>query len=367
MGFIGISAASPIANIFQARVPFVKIVHASHFSIRDSGSNFYAIQYKLSNGLTRLGHLVFNYSDRDVANANPFRIRALGEGHANRKLIDICEQVKPDLLLLGHCAIIKPETVAAIRARHPAMRVAHWNCDGLFVEKNLARLRALAPFVDASLVTTAGEDLRKVIEPGGRVAFMPNPVDRSVETLRVFEKTDVANDLVFLTGFNSYDKEKLDICDAIRAKLPDLKFDVRGLYDLPGVYGAELFDVLANAKMGLNVSKRNDVYLYSSDRMAQLLGCGLLALVDKRTRFDEILGTDELVLYDGIDDLVAKIDHFRKHDDERKRIAERGWRRAHQIFNEQIVAQWILDVAFGNPPSEDYAWPTKIFERPARG
>ena len=341
----------------------MKIVHASHFSIRDSGANFYAIQYKLGNGFARLGHFVFNYSDRDAADVNPLGIRSLGEGRANRKLIEICEQIRPDFLLLGHCAIIKPETIAAIRNAHRGIRIAHWNCDGLFVERNLARLRELAVAVDATFVTTAGDDLRQIIERGGRAAFMPNPVDASVETLRVFEKSDVANDLVFLTGFNKYDKEKLEICDAIRAGLPDLKFDVRGLYDVPGIYGAELFDVLGNARMGLNVSKRNDVYLYSSDRMAQLMGCGLLALVDRRTRFGEIFRNDELVVYGGIGDLIEKIDHFRNHDNERKAMAERGWRRAHEIFNERIVAQWILDVAFGNPPSQDYAWPTKVFER----
>jgi hypothetical protein len=198
---------------------------------------------------------------------------------------------------------------------------------------------------------------------GGRATFMPNPLDKAIENLRVFER-DVANDLVFLTGFNSYDKEKLEVCDAIKARLPDLKFDVRGLYGVPGVWGADVFDVMANARMGLNISKRNDVYLYSSDRMAQLMGLGILTLIDKRTRFDEIFGPDELVTYDGIDDLIAKIDHFRKHDDERKKIAENGWRRAHEIFSGTVVAQWILDRTFDQPLSQTYAWPTEIIQNP---
>lgn len=340
----------------------MKIVHASNFSLRENGANYYAMPYKLSSGLTRLGHFVFNYSDRDVANANPLRIRALGRGRANRKLVGVCHEVRPDLLLLGHCTLIRPETVVEIRKLHPQIRIAHWNCDGLFVPENLARLQALAPIVDASFVTTAGEDLRQVIAPGGRVTFMPNPLDPAIETLRVFARNDAANDLVFLTGFNSYDKEKLDICDAIKARLPDLKFDVRGLYGVPGVYGAELFDVLANAKMGLNISKRNDVHLYSSDRMAQLMGCGLLCFTDKRARFDEIFSTDEHVAYDGVDDLISRIDHFRRDDAERKRIAENGWRKAHEIFSETAVTQWILDVTFGNTASRAYAWPTTVFQ-----
>jgi len=338
----------------------MKIVHASNFSLRENGANYYGIPYKLSSGLTRLGHFVFNYSDRDVANANPLRIRALGEGRANQKLIGVCKEVRPDLLL-GHCTIITVDTIRTIREMHPDIRIAHWNCDGLFVEQNLKRLRALAPLVDVTLVTTAGDDLRQIVDSGGAACFMPNPLDPAIETLRVFERSDVANDLVFLTSFNAYDKEKLEKCDLIRARLPDLRFDVRGLYEKPGVFGAQLFDVLSQAKMGLNISKRNDVYLYSSDRMAQTMGCGLLTLIDKRTRFDEIFGSDELVTYTTGDDLMDRIDYFRKHDAERKAIAEKGWFRAHQIFAATIVSQWILDVAFGHKLAQDYAWPTEIF------
>jgi hypothetical protein len=339
----------------------MKIVHVSHFSIQNSGSNYYAIQYKLNNGFTRLGHFVFNVSDRDIADANLLRIREFGVGRANRKLSAVCHEVRPDLLLLAHCDIIRPQTIAALRAAHPGMRIAHWNCDGLFVPKNLARLRALANLVDASFVTTAGDDLRQVISSGGRACFMPNPLDSTFESLRVFADPDVPNDLVFLTGFNRYDTEKLAICDAIRARLPDLKFDVRGLYGRPGVFGAELFDVLGQAKMGLNISKRNDVYLYSSDRMSQLLGCGILTFIDTRARFDEIFGADELVAFDNANDLIEKIDYYRSHDAERRAIAEKGWRRAHDVFGETRVAQWILDVAFGMQPSQTYAWPTTIF------
>jgi hypothetical protein len=338
----------------------MKIVHASNFTIRWNGEGYYTIPYKLSGGLTRLGHLVFNYCDQDAARANPLRWRKLGERRANLKLIDICHEIRPDVLLLGHCTLIRTDTIRAIRDKYPQVRVAHWNCDGLFVPSNLARLQALAPLVDASFVTTAGDALRAIVRDGGRVCYMPNPVDRSVESLRVFERECLPNDLVFLTGFDSYDVEKREICDTIRARLPDLKFDVRGLYGNPGIYGARMFDVLARAKMGLNVSKRSNMRLYSSDRLSQLMGCGLLTFIDRRTGFDEMFGPDELVTYGDIEELIERIDHFRRNDEERRQIAERGWRRAHAILSETLVAQWIVDVIFDRPLSHAYAWPTEI-------
>ena len=113
--------------------------------------------------------------------------------------------------------------------------------------------------------------------------------------------------------------------------------------------------------MGLSLSRRNDVFLYSSHRMSLLVGCGLLTFIDKRTGFDTIFKQDELAFYEGDEDLVEKIRYFKFNDDERQEVARRGWQKAHEIFNETLVAQWIIDTAFGLAPSHDYAWPTKIY------
>jgi spore maturation protein CgeB len=93
------------------------------------------------------------------------------------------------------------------------------------------------------------------------------------------------------------------------------------------------------------------------------MGLGILALIDKRTRFDEIFAPNEIVTYNGTDDLIDKIDYYRRRDTERKKIAENGWRRAHQFFSETVVAQYILDRTFDRPLSQTYAWPTEIIGR----
>lgn len=352
--------AAAVASL--ARQSPMRIVHCSNFSLRKNGSFFYGVPYKLSDGLTRLGHFVFDYPDRDVADGYFVGIRQLGVSHANRKLINVCQEVRPDMLLLGHCTIISPETLNTIRKNIPTVRIAHWNCDALFIPNNFKRVSSLVPLVDATFVTTAGEDLNTLSKSGGRVAFMPNPVDGSIETIKVFEKDGVENDLVFLTGGGPFIQMRSQICENIRARIPDLKFDVRGLFGHPNAYGARLFDVLGNAKMGLNISAKNDVHLYSSDRMSQLMGCGLLTFVDRRTGFLSIIHDDEAVFYEGEDELVEKLLYFRRNDSERREVAKRGWQRAHQIFNETLVARWIVEATFRTPPSQDYAWPTEIHE-----
>ena len=340
----------------------MRIVHCSNFSLRKNGSFFYGVPYKLSGGLTRLGHFVFDYPDRDVADGYFIGIRRLGVRRANEKLIAVCQEVRPDMLLLGHCTIISPDTLNTIRKNIPAIRIAHWNCDALFIPKNFERVSTLVPLVDATFVTTAGEALKALSKAGGRVAFMPNPVYPSIETLRVFDKDSVENDLVFLTGGGAFSGMRAQICENIRTRIPDLKFDIRGLFGHPNAYGSRLFDALGNAKMGLNISARNDVYLYSSDRMAQLMGSGLLTFLDRRTGFSEMIREDEAAFYEGEDELVEKLLHFRRNDTERREVARRGWERAHEIFHATKVAQWIVETTFRLATSGGYAWPTQIHE-----
>jgi Glycosyl transferases group 1 len=152
------------------------------------------------------------------------------------------------------------------------------------------------------------------------------------------------------------------LCENIRARIPDLKFDVRGLFGHPNAYGARVFDVLGNAKMGVNFSRRDDVYLYSSDRMAQLMGLGLLTFLDRRTGFGGMIGEDAAAFYEGQDELVEKLLHFRNNDQARREVARRGWLRAHDIFNATKAARWIEEATFRLAKSQDYAWPTEIHE-----
>jgi hypothetical protein len=339
----------------------MKVVHVSNFSLRRKSPFFYGIPYKLSNGFTRLGHFVFNFCDRDVADSYFMGIRAVGTSYANRTLIDVCDHIKPDLLLLGHCGIISDLTLNRIRKLIPNIKIAHWNCDALFVQKTFERIYSLAPSVDATFVTTAGPYLQSLAESGGRITFMPNPVDASIETLRVFEKDDTENDLVFLTGVRQYTMEKMRICASIRASIPSLKFDARGLFGNPSVYGSKFFEVLGRSKMAINVSAKNDIHLYSSDRMAQLLGCGLLTFVDRRTGFHTIFRDDELISYESVGDLVEKLVFFKNNDSQRQKAARQGWQRAHNVFSETVVAQWIVDATFRLTHSQAYVWPTNIY------
>ena len=69
------------------------------------------------------------------------------------------------------------------------------------------------------------------------------------------------------------------------------------------LYGVIILLILINSKMGLNLSRGQPVKYYSSDRIAQLLGNGLLTFVDIRTKFDHFFSNNQIVFYNDLNDL----------------------------------------------------------------
>ena len=64
--------------------------------------------------------------------------------------------------------------------------------------------------------------------------------------------------------------------------------------------------------MGLNLSRGNAIKYYSSDRITQIIGNGLVTLIDEKTCYRDFFDDDEMVFYKDINDLVEKIYKYKK-------------------------------------------------------
>jgi hypothetical protein len=345
-----------------------KILHVAHFGRKPIGAFQHSVERKLSNGLIRNGHAVVNFSDRDMARAASWLgHRKFGAGGANRELRNLCRSMEPDLLLLGHADVITPATIADIRGDLPALRVRQWNVDPIFDDGNVGRIAAKLDVVDATLVSTAGEALRPLARPGKALGFLPNPVDYSIETGRNHESRDLPYDLFYSCG----NGEKLrqtcgkawrpdDLILLLERASPGLRVLLAGLRDQPQIAGAPYQRALEAAAIGLNLSRRNDVLLYSSDRLAQMIGNGMAVLVDRDTGYDKLFGEDELAFFSTTDELVALVRRLVADTAHRQQLAKKGRDRYHALFNEQIVARYVVEVAFGTLDPSAYPWPTLI-------
>ena len=118
---------------------------------------------------------------------------------------------------------------------------------------------------------------------------------------------------------------------------------------------------ISNAKMGVNLSRGDPIKYYSSDRITQLIGNGLLTFIHKDTHYNNFFTNDEVIFYSNISNLSEKIQKFARDDRLRKQIAKKGKIKYMKYFNSTIVAEYIINNTFNiNYKRKKYFWETNL-------
>lgn len=334
-----------------------KIVHISNFNlIRLKGCFQVGFPFKISNGLIRRGYAVFNYPDRDLC-------RMFGWGHMNyfakrklnRHLIEYCRSVEPDALFIGHADLISSDTIREIKEMLPGLKVLQWSCDWIvpeYAERNINAVASKLDVADVNLISTGDRKfLAQFKTSSNRVGYVPNMADAAIETGRAFEREELPYDVMLCanTGqrqFCGQDESVEEIIDESLEKIPELRWKLAGLKGQPALNGYAYIRALGQSAMGFNLSRLNDVYLYSSDRMAHAFSNGQLVLLDTRNGFQDIFTRNEAVFYESRDEFFDKLSYYKKHRHERMKIAAAGHRKIHTEFDNAVVAGYMADVLF---------------------
>jgi hypothetical protein len=347
----------------------MRILHVGNFGSRAKGAFLHSVAPKLSRGLIRLGHQVTDFADRDIARAaSLFGARKLGSSAVNRTLTQLAQDMRPDVLLLGHADTIRAATIADLRRAMPALRVLQWNVDPVFEPDNIARLRSKLDVVDATLVSTAGEALAPLRRHGMALGFLPNPVDVSLEDGRADLLDWPDHDLFFACGHPSRPRRTLggtewdmdDFFRALLAEQPGLRLLLAGVLGRPHLAGGAYQAALSTCAMGLNASRRSDAFLYSSDRLAHMIGNGQAILMDRASGYATLFGEGEMAFFASFEELSAQLRRLVSDPPARRAMATAGRARYQALFNETLVARYVLEVACGTHNPADYAWPTLL-------
>lgn len=359
----------------------MKILLVGNGNLKHRGERYYDQAGKLANGFIRNGHHVYFLSDRDLTyHVSQFLVPGLFGSKAHKKkhvsgfFLDVCRHYKPDMIMLVHADFITTDALLEAREMLPMVKIAQFNVDIIFNEGNAARIGSKLQAVDASFITTAGKGLKKFSREGKKVAFAPNIVDSSVEWPRCFEQSDQPHDVFWalraLYGSVEGDR-RIDY--PLYLEKHGVTIDYHGMNGKPLLYDARYFEAIAKARMGINISQiwtrgnydkaaDEDLYLYSSDRIAHYIGSGLLTFITRDHHLEEMLLPDkEAVYFDSKEELLEKVLYYKQHDEERKRIAKAGWERAHGSYNERLIAKYMVEMTFGVAFSEKYQWPTDCY------
>ena len=103
--------------------------------------------------------------------------------------------------------------------------------------------------------------------------------------------------------------------------------------------------------MGLNLSRGKPTKYYSSNRIASIMGNGLLTFIDEKVQMDDFFSKNEIIFYKNISELADKIIFYSKNDKIRKKIAKNGKKKYFKLFNETKISKYLLDISTGKKPS----------------
>ena len=352
-------------NIMSKKNAKLKILHVTNFNQRHSGRLFYNTGRRINNGLLSLGHTVQTLSDRDEISNNRNLFDIYGSTYLNNKLLEIIGNFTPNLVLFGHADTISNNTIEKIKRFYPKIKFAQWfldRMDDTNWKTNKKRFTKKLNIMDSNFCTTYPEAVG--FSKNKNIFFIPNPVDKSFENLKVFQNKNYKYDLFFALSHGVHrgilKKGKVDEREFFFDKLSklnnEIKLNLFGFGDRQPVWAEEFKEKLSVTKMALNLSQGKPIKFYSSDRIAQLIGNGILTFIDIKTQLNKIFKNDEVIFYSNLNDLVKKVLFYKNNDKERINISKRGWKKYHLNMNSSIVAKYIIEKTFKYNSEQKYIW-----------
>ena len=340
----------------------LKILHITNFNERHNGRLFYNTGKRINNGLIRLNHSVLEFSDRDIVSYYRSINDLSGSKMLNAKLIEVISNYVPDIIILGHADLIKIETLRFIKKNYPQVKIVQWFLDRMDTKwlANKKRFLDKIDIMDASFCTTDPISLN--LPKDKNIFYMPNPVDESFERLHNYKYSNFNNDVFFAMSHGVHrgvlKKGKFDdreiFINKIVKKSPNIRFDLYGMSDKQPIWADNFINIISQSKIGLNLSQGKAAKYYSSDRFAQLIGNGLLVMIDINTKFGDFFNKEEIVLYKDLNDLSKKIQYYSNNDKERKKIAKKGRDKYFKYFNSTIIADFIINKTFSKKHKKFY-------------
>ena len=355
----------PYNNFYLKKDRIFKIMHITNFNNRFDGRLHYNTGGRLNNGFIRNNHNVLSISDRDILHNNKNIKDFSGNNTLQSKILSSYNNFKPDIIVLGHADKVSNKTLEILKNSDNNLKICQWFLDPLSKFgpdhiNNKQRILEKVKFLDSTFLTTNPKSINFHIPNS---FFMPNPCDKTFETLSNYNKT--CNYDVFFAMSHGVHRGKLksgksDNRESFINKLismnKNLSFDVYGMNNVQPIWGDQFLSKISNSYMGLNLSRGKPIKYYSSDRIAQLVGNGLLTFIDEQTHLKDFFDNNEIIFYKNIEDLNYKLNKYKKDIKVGKKIAKAGKKKYFKFFNSNIVSDFIVSKTMGLKPKNNIIW-----------
>ena len=344
-------------KVFINKGSKLKILHISQFDERNDYRLFnISISSKLSKGFIRNGHDVINFSYRNFINKSLIKDK---NSTLNKKVLSICENYRPDLVVLGHNNFLYRDNLENLKSKFN-LKVSLWYEDALGHKgegpnwkENLNLIENNHDLIDSYFTTTYPDQLKTSINVS-KLNYLPIPVDENIENLNIYQNQNRHKDLFFAlshgVNFGKLKKGKNDerekIISNLIKKYPDINYNILGISNELPKWNYEFLDELNKCKMALNLSRGNPIKYTSSNRIASLIGNGIYTFIDSKTQFNKIFDEDEVGSYNNYDDLGSKIEFLLSNEKKINQYGKNGKIKYFKLFNNKIITKNMISKTF---------------------
>jgi len=357
------------SNFLNKKINYIanknlKILHVSTFDEKNDHPLFnISIANKLTKGFIRNDHDVVNFSYRDFNN----KLFLKNNAALNQKIFNIAQNYRPDLILLGHNNILNADIIQKIKSTYKT-KIALWYEDHLVkggpnYSNNLDLIEKNKNLIDQYFVTTFPDSINTSINKN-KLNYIPIPADKNIENLEIYNSNNRYKDLFFALSHGvNYGKLKAKNIDERETFLDELmQINKKLTFNILG-YGMEqpkwnyhFFEELSKCKTALNLSRGIPSKYASSNRIASLVGNGIMTFIDKKTKYQDFFTDDEMGFYTNASDLINQLEKLNGNIDKINKISKNGKRKYFSIFENSIVADYIVSKTFGIKNKYKYVW-----------
>ena len=340
----------------------IKIIHIADLHFRHNGRLFYSTGKKINNGLILNGHNVLNISDRDVTKQSRNIFDIMGKKFLFNLILENIKNFKPDMILFGHVDRLNYLSLLELKNKFKQIKFAQWFLDPLIkkgpdYQKNKDRFFLKYQLCDGNFITTSPSEIDFVNRE--KTFFIPNPIDPSIDIYKNYLSEHQFDIFIAISHGQHRGILKKDFTDnrvqVIKKLTKKATYNIFGYKNNP-VWGQNFFDELNKCSMAINLSRGEPIKYYSSDRIASLLGNGLLTFIHENYEYQKFFNKNEIVTFKNINELNKKILFFKKNKKLQKKIAANGHKKAHKIFNNQLISEFIVNKTMGENIKKKYSW-----------
>ena len=343
-------------NYFSSK--FSKILHIGNFNEKNSHRLFnISIANKISSGLIRNDLDVLNF---DYRNYNEI-LKSVDD-----KIMDIINNYNPNLVLFGHNNIMSRSKLEIIKKKN--IKTALWfedalNEKGPDYKNSLELIEKNNDLIDNYFVTTCPSVIKTEISKI-KLSFIPIPADKNIENLEIYNYKNKYKDIFFGMSHgvnygklkkNTYD-DREDFINTLIELNPDLSYEFLGVNKEEPKWGVDFYNSLSKCKMALNLSRGKPVKYYSSNRIASYAANGIATLIDENTRYRDFFNDNEMIFYKNIKNLSNIINSLKYDEVKINKIGRLGKKRYHEIFNNYLVANFIVNKVFSKKINKKIIW-----------